>query len=169
MSYILIAYYSSSGHVEKMAQHIVRGIVSEGEEFQIRKIKPLRDEVGEELYLEPDDLNAAKAVVIGSPTRFGQSAAAVGHFWDQTTGLWLEKRLSGKLGAVFTSSENSACGQSTLFSLMLPMLHHGMMIMGMPTGSPYGMHATEDTQIDLAQEAYEFGKKIASTVKTIKN
>ena len=94
MDVIYIDYYSSSGHVEKMAQHIVRGIVSEGEEFQIRKIKPLRDEV-EEGSFGASDLHAAKAVVMCLQLDLASQQQLLDTL-GSTTGLWLEKKLSGR-------------------------------------------------------------------------
>ncbi len=160
MSYILVLYYSSYGATAKMADWIARGIEHvSGAEARIRTVppvsttteatdKPIPDAGAP--YATLDDLKNCAGLALGSPTRYGNMAAAMKYFWDGTSSLWLSGGLAGKPAAVFTSTASMHGGQeTTLLSMMLPLLHHGMLIMGLPYtendliktqsgGTPYG-------------------------------
>lgn len=158
--YILVLYYSRSGATATMANHIVRGVSSvAGIEARLRTVapvtaetQPLRDDIPDDgpLYCDDDDLRYCAGLVMGSATRFGNMAAPLKHFIDQTSSLWLSGSLINKPAAVFTSTSSLHGGQeSTLLSMLLPLLHHGMVLAGLPYsegalrqttagGTPYG-------------------------------
>jgi len=155
---ILIVYDSRLGSVQKMARLIARGVESiEGCRAVIRcvpnvSIEPSEKQIAElgDLYVEQSDLEQCGALIIGSPTRFGNMSASMKYFLDGTSSLWMSGSLSGKPAAVFTSSSSMHGGQeSTLLSMLNPLLHHGMLICGLPFtehslnktttgGTPYG-------------------------------
>ena len=140
-------YYSRTGAVGHMAQLVARGIDSTpGARARIRTV-PAVSTVCEAVepaipdsgapYAELRDLEECIGVALGSPTRFGNMAAPLKYFLDSTSGLWLRGALSGKPAAVFTSTGTLHGGQeTTLLSMMLPLLHHGMLIVGLPYGEP---------------------------------
>ena len=140
-------YYSRTGAVRHMAQVVARGIDSTpGARARIRTV-PAVSTVCEAVepaipdsgapYAELRDLEECIGVALGSPTRFGNMAAPLKYFLDSTSGLWLRGALSGKPAAVFTSTGTLHGGQeTTLLSMMLPLLHHGMLIVGLPYGEP---------------------------------
>ncbi len=169
MAYVLIAYYSASQQVEKMAGHVSRGLFAGGVNYTVKKIRPIRAGEDNESYVTPEDLASCSALILGSPTRFGQPATAVSHLWDQTASLWMKKSLVGKPAAVFTSSSSQISGQSTLLNLAVPLLHHGMLVMGMvgDDQSPYGAYSSEDDEKSGAERAFDLGKKVAEIVKKI--
>jgi NAD(P)H dehydrogenase (quinone) len=147
VSEILVLYYSRSGAVKHMAQLVARGIDSTpGARARIRTVPPVSTvcEAVEPAipdsgapYAELRDLEECIGVALGSPTRFGNMAAPLKYFLDSTSGLWLRGALSGKPAAVFTSTGTLHGGQeTTLLSMMLPLLHHGMLIVGLPYGEP---------------------------------
>ena len=160
MKEILVLYYSRTGAVKEMAQLVARGVeqvagcaarvrtvptVSTAHEAAAPAVPPSGAP-----YAEHKDLEECAGLALGSPTRFGNMAAPMKHFWDSTGELWLKGRLSGKPAAVFTSTASLHGGQeTTLVSMMLPLLHHGMVIVGLPYtelelsttnagGTPYG-------------------------------
>jgi NAD(P)H dehydrogenase (quinone) len=157
---ILVLYYSREGHTEAMARQVVRGIERvPGATARLRTVPPVHDERRDHAAREPEsgppwiekaDLDACDGLVLGSPTRFGNMAAALKYFIDSTGAEWFSGTLSGKPAGVFTSSSSPHGGQeSTLLSMMLPLLHHGMLLVGLPYtepgllrtrggGSPYG-------------------------------
>lgn len=158
--YILVLYYSRGGATAEMAQHVTRGVQQvAGIEARLRTVPPVsascektEDEIPDDgpLYCEPDDLRDCAGLVMGSPTRFGNMAAPLKYFVDQTSSLWLSGAMIDKPAAVFTSTSSLHGGQeSTLLSMMLPLLHHGMLMVGLPYseaglmsaesgGTPYG-------------------------------
>jgi NAD(P)H dehydrogenase (quinone) len=158
--YILVLYYSRQGATAVMAQHIARGVgLVQGVTARLRTVPPVsstseqsEDEIPAEgpLYCELDDLRECVGLVMGSPTRFGNMAAPLKYFIDQTSALWLGGDMIDKPAAVFTSTSSLHGGQeSTLLSMLLPLLHHGMIIAGLPYsesglmsttsgGTPYG-------------------------------
>lgn len=158
--YVLVLYYSRGGATAEMAQLIARGVQQNSAiEARLRTVPAIsancektEDEIPDEgpLYCEPEDLRDCAALVLGSPTRFGNMAAPLKYFIDQTSSLWLSGALIDKPAAVFTSTSSLHGGQeSTLLSMMLPLLHHGMLITGLPYseaglmsaqsgGTPYG-------------------------------
>lgn len=157
---ILVLYYSRHGSVAAMADQVARGIGQvQGISARIRTVPPVSPDNESTLpaipesghaYAELADLQECVGVALGSPAWFGNMAAPLKHFLDSTTPLWLSGELVGKPAAVFTSSTSIHGGQeSTLLSMMIPLLHHGMVIMGIPYiepllhktrggGSPYG-------------------------------
>lgn len=147
MAEILILYYSVNGAVKSLAQHVARGVEqADGAVARVRtvpKVSPVSESVEPEVpdagapYATLADLEQCAGFAIGSPTRFGNMAAAMKHFWDGTGSLWVSGALVGKPAAVFTSSASLHGGQeTTLVSMMLPLLHHGMLIIGLPYTEP---------------------------------
>jgi len=147
MSEILVLYYSLHGAVKEMAQLIARGVEGvPGARARIRTVprvstvcEALEDAIPDSgaPYVELKDLEECIGLALGSPTRFGNMAAPMKYFWDGTTPQWLKSALSGKPAALFTSTASMHGGQeATLLSMMLPLLHHGMMIVGLPYSNP---------------------------------
>lgn len=160
MNEILVLYYSRHGATEKMAQLAARGIESiDGMSAKLRTVPPISptcEKTSESIpssgapYCSLDDLRHASGIILGSPTRFGNMAAPLKYFLDTTAELWLSGALVGKPAAVFTSTSSLHGGQeATLLSMMLPLLHQGMLLVGIPYtevalsttttgGTPYG-------------------------------
>lgn len=153
MTEILILYYSRFGNVAEMANYIARGVGSvSGCTARIRTV-PTVSAVSEATesdipasgppYATHDDLRECDGLALGSPTRFGNMAAALKYFLDGTGDLWFSGSLTGKPAAVFTSTASLHGGQeSTLLSMMLPLLHHGMVVVGLPYSEPELMTTT---------------------------
>jgi NAD(P)H dehydrogenase (quinone) len=150
--YILVLYYSRHGATAEMARQIARGVESGGLEARLRTVPAVSSEceavapaIPEQgaLYASLDDLKGCAGLALGSPTRFGNMAAPLKYFLDGTSTLWLNGDLVGKPAGVFTSTSSLHGGQeTTLLSMMLPLLHHGMLI----TGLPYSEQALLDTR-----------------------
>lgn len=188
-SFILVLYYSRHGAVAEMARQVALGITRvTGMEARLRtvpavssEIEALADAVPEEgpIYAELDDLRDCAGLCLGSPTRFGNMAAALKYFIDQTSGLWLSGAMIDKPAGVFTSTSSLHGGQeSTLLSMLLPLLHHGMVVAGIPYseaglmttdsgGTPYGAshwaghdnrRSLDDTEASLCRS---LGERIA--------
>ena len=160
MTEILVLYYSRHGSVAKMARLIARGVESvDGCAARLRTVPPVSADCEKTApdvpaegapYAEHRDLKECAGLVLGSPTRFGNMAAPMKYFLDGTSGLWLSGALSGKPSAVFTSTASLHGGQeTTLLTMMMPLLHHGALIVGLPYteaaltatksgGTPYG-------------------------------
>ncbi len=148
--YVLVLYYSRYGATREMARHIARGIESTGLTARLRTVPSVSvdteaslPEIPEhgDLYASLDDLADCRGLVLGSPTRFGNMAAALKHFLDGSSALWLNGALIDKPAAVFTSTGSLHGGQeSTLLSMMLPLIHHGMVLVGLPYSQPRLMH-----------------------------
>jgi len=186
---ILVIYYSRSGSTAQLARQVCRGIESvAGARARLRSVAPVSADNERPHKMVPDegapwasldDLRGCDGLVLGSPTRFGNMAAPLKHFLDQSSSLWLDGTLAGKPAAVFTSTQSMHGGQeSTLLSMMLPLLHHGMVCIGLPYteqllnttrsgGTPYGAsHVASttagsdltDDEITLAQA---LGKRVA--------
>jgi NAD(P)H dehydrogenase (quinone) len=147
MPEILVLYYSRHGAVQQLARQIARGVESvAGCRVRLRTVprvatevdapgKPVPDEGAP--YATLQDLSDCAGLALGSPTHFGNMAAAMKHFLDGTSGLWMQGALIGKPAAVFTSTASLHGGQeTTLLSMMLPLLHHGMIILGLPYSNP---------------------------------
>jgi len=144
---ILVLYYSQHGATRQMAQLIARGIEQvKGARARLRTVpkistdceatEPGIPESGAP-YVELRDLEECIGLALGSPTRFGNMASAMKYFWDGTSGLWMKNALTGKPAVLFTSTGTMHGGQeSTLLSMMLPLLHHGMIIVGLPYSEP---------------------------------
>jgi len=147
MSYILVLYYSRYGATAEMARLVARGAESVARmEARLRTV-PAVSAVCEAVqdtippsgapYATLDDLRDCAGLALGSPTRFGNMAAPLKYFLDGTSGLWLAANLAGKPAGVFTSTSSLHGGQeSTLLSMMLPLLHHGMLVLGLPYSDP---------------------------------
>jgi NAD(P)H dehydrogenase (quinone) len=144
---ILIVYYSNHGATAEMARYIARGVEEvSGQTAVIRTVPSVSAEpeaVAEEIppegapYATLEELRLCQGLIMGSPTHFGNMAAPLKYFLDQTSPLWLSGDLVGKPAAVFTSTASLHGGQeSTLLAMMLPLLHHGMMVMGIPYTEP---------------------------------
>lgn len=153
MSYILIMYYSRYGATADMAHLIARGVEEvPGIEARLRTVPPVSTvcEATEESipeagapYADLDDLRQCAGLALGSPTRFGNMAAPVKYFVDGTSSLWLSGDLRDKPAAVFTSTSSMHGGQeTTLLSMMLPLLHHGMLMLGLPYSETDLLHTT---------------------------
>lgn len=149
---ILILYYSRNGSTAAMANQIARGVESIPNTEAILRTVPEISTVCEQTsptipeqgapYASLDDLNNCHGLALGSPTHFGNMAAALKYFLDNTTALWFSGALINKPAGVFTSTSSMHGGQeSTLLSMQLPLLHHGMLI----TGIPYNEHALRET------------------------
>ena len=168
--YILVLYYSKYGSTQEMAHLIANGIESTGMAVIIRTVPQLSTVVQQaeasipadgDIYCSLEDLAHCSGLALGSPTRFGNMASEMKYFWDQTTSLWLNGALHQKPACVFTSSGSMHGGQeSTLLSMLLPLFHHGMMIMGLPNahpalsntksgGTPYGASHVSGPRHDL--------------------
>jgi NAD(P)H dehydrogenase (quinone) len=144
---VLVLYYSRFGAVKAMAQLVARGIEQvAGVTARVRTV-PAVSAVSEATqpgvpdsgapYVELRDLEECAGLAMGSPTRFGNMAAPLKYFWDTTSGAWLKGALAGKPAGVFTSTSTMHGGQeTTLVSMMLPLLHHGMVIVGVPYTEP---------------------------------
>lgn len=156
---ILILYFSRKGHTEALARQIALGVESAGATAVLRTVPPVSPvteatapavpDAGPP-YAELDELASCDGLIVGSPTRFGNMASALKHFLDTTSSHWLNGALAGKPAAVFTTSSSLHGGQeSTLLTMALPLIHHGMLYVGVPYtekalfdtrtgGSPYG-------------------------------
>ncbi|MBT8490858.1 MAG: NAD(P)H:quinone oxidoreductase [Deltaproteobacteria bacterium] len=199
---VLILYYSMYGHVHRMAEAITEGVMDvEGAEVEMRRVpETLPEEVlGKMGALEVqksfshipvatvDDLASADAIIFGTPTRFGNMCGQMRQFLDATGGLWMKGALIGKLGSVFASTGTQHGGQeSTILSFHITLLHHGMIVAGLPYafqgqmktdevtgGSPYGASTIAGpagdrtpTENDLAGARFQ-GKHVATIAKKL--
>ena len=158
--YILVLFYSRHGATAAMAQQVARGVeLMPGVAARMRTVPPVsasceqtEEDIPQDgpLYCEQEDLRDCAGLVMGSPTRFGNMASPLKYFLDQTSSLWLSGAMIDKPAAVFTSTSSMHGGQeSTLLSMMLPLMHHGMVVAGLPYseaglmsstsgGTPYG-------------------------------
>jgi NAD(P)H dehydrogenase (quinone) len=177
MSEILVVYYSRHGSTAELARQVCRGVENvEGARAKLRCVPPVSAENERPVVAVPGsgaayatlaDLRAADALILGSPTRFGNMAAPLKHFIDSTSSLWLDGSLVDKPAAVFTSTQSMHGGQeSTLLSMMLPLLHQGMYLVGLPYseaqlsttregGTPYGASHVAATATDGRLSAAE--------------
>jgi NAD(P)H dehydrogenase (quinone) len=186
---ILVLFYSRKGATAELARQICRGIESVPDaRARLRTVPPVTTVIDAPQapvpnegppYATTDDLAQCDGLVLGSPTRFGNMAAPLKYFIDGTSALWVSGAMAGKPAAVFTSTQTMHGGQeSTLLSMMLPLLHHGMYIVGLPYteaalthtqsgGSPYGAShvAGASTQSRLSEDertlAQLLGKRVA--------
>ncbi|MEM9257423.1 MAG: NAD(P)H:quinone oxidoreductase [Pseudomonadota bacterium] len=143
--YVLVLYYSRGGATAAMAEQVARGVECvPGVASKLRTVAPVSADFEASskdipdsgpLYCELDELRYCNGLVLGSPTRFGNMASPLKYFLDQTSALWLSGAMIDKPAAVFTSTSSLHGGQeSTLLSMMLPLLHHGMVVTGLPYG-----------------------------------
>jgi len=195
MSDILILYYSRYGATADMAHHLARGVEQvPGAQARLRTVPPVStvceataDDIPEQgpPYASLEDLQSCDALALGSPTRFGNMAAPLKYFLDSTSPLWLAGALVGKPAAVFTSTSSMHGGQeSTLLSMMLPLLHHGMLLLGVPYtqtellstrsgGTPYGASHLAGVNSDQALSEEEktlclaLGQRLATTAQAL--
>ncbi|MCZ2440781.1 MAG: NAD(P)H:quinone oxidoreductase [Burkholderiales bacterium] len=162
MARVLVLYYSSYGHLETMAQAVAEGARGAGAQVDVKRVPELvPEEVAKASHFKLDqaapvaqvsELADYDAIILGVPTRFGNMAAQMKNFLDQTGGLWAQGKLVGKVGSVFVSTATQHGGQeSTILSTHIVLLHHGMVVVGLPYawqgqtrldeitgGSPYG-------------------------------
>jgi NAD(P)H dehydrogenase (quinone) len=192
--YVLVLFYSRCGATAEMARQVARGVEESGLEARLRTVPAVStvcEAVADSIpdagapYAELDDLRDCAALALGSPTRFGNMAAAMKYFLDGTSPLWLSGALAGKPAGVFTSTSSLHGGQeTTLTSMMLPLLHHGMLLMGLPYsetdllhtnagGTPYGPshvagvdndNAVTDAEKRLCQA---LGRRLAETARAL--
>ena len=184
MADILVLYYSRYGNVAEMARYVGRGVESVKSCHALIRTVPAVSTVCEAVaddisaqgppFVTSDDLVRCDGIALGSPTRFGNMAAPLKYFLDTTGDIWLSSKLAGKPAAVFTSTSSLHGGQeSTLLSMMLPLLHHGMIIMGVPYtepaltstqsgGTPYG--ASHVAGIESNNKVTEDEKQICMTM-----
>ena len=196
MPTILVLYYSRYGATKNMAQQVGRGVKSvDGVEARIRTVpavsticEAVEDSIPETgyPYVDTADLEECDGLVLGSPTRFGNMAAPLKYFLDNTSSQWLAGALIDKPAGVFTSTSSLHGGQeTTLTSMMLPLLHHGMIIMGLPYsekelfstttgGTPYGPShlAGPESNNKLSEDekklCFALGKRVARFAKQLK-
>jgi len=196
MTTIVVLYYSRDGSTRRMANQIARGITSvEGCEYLLRSVPEIittdkatdtNTEQADALMITKDELRNADGLIVGSPTRFGNMAAPLKHFFDSTSDIWLAGELTDKPAAVFTSTSTMHGGQeSTLFTMMLPLLHHGMLMVGLPYtepslaktqrgGTPYGAsHVADNEGLRQTLDQHEknlctaLGKRVATIAKKL--
>ncbi len=194
---ILVLYYSRHGSTRKLAELIAQGIESvPGCEARLRTVPSVSavTQVSEPAvpptgspYVELSDLEECVGLAIGSPTRFGNMAAPMKHFLDNTSAQWLSGALAGKPASVFTSTGSLHGGQeSTLLTMMIPLLHHGMLMVGLPYsepslmntssgGSPYGAthwsgaNGKQEMTEDTRTLAIALGKRLATVASKLHN
>jgi NAD(P)H dehydrogenase (quinone) len=194
MAYILVLYYSRQGATRELAVQIARGVEQAGLEARIRTVAPVSTGFDElqspvpdsgHVYASEDDLRECAGLIMGSPTRFGNMAAPLKYFLDQTGSLWASGGLIGKPAAVFTSTGSLHGGQeTTLQTMLLPLMHHGMVLVGLPYseaglrtttagGTPYGashvagengQRPLDAIEVNLAQA---LGKRVADIARKL--
>ena len=192
---ILVLYYSRTGHTAQLARLIARGVEEvPGMHARLRQVPPVAPvtEVAQPPepedgapYATLEDLAACSGLALGSPTRFGNMAAPLKHFLDTTGSQWASGSLSGKPAAVFTSTSTMHGGQeSTLLSMMIPLLHHGMLMLGVPFtetelnitrtgGTPYGASHLAGPQGDMPISEHErelaraLGRRLADVARRL--
>jgi NAD(P)H dehydrogenase (quinone) len=199
MTKVLVLYYSSYGHIEQMADAVAEGARSAGADVDVRRVAEtvpqavveaahFKTESAHALIEGPDALADYDAIIVGAPTRFGRMPGQMASFWDATGGLWFTGKLIGKVGGAFTSTASQHGGQeTTLFSIITNLMHHGMTIVGLDYGfqaqvgvdkvrggSPYGATTIADgdgsrqpTTEELDGARYQ-GRRIAETAARLK-
>ena len=198
MAKVLVLYYSSYGHIEQMAEAVAAGAREAGATVDVKRVpETAPEEVARNAHFKLDqaapvatvaELADYDAIVIGAPTRFGRMPSQMAAFWDTTGGLWMKGALVGKVGAAFTSTASQHGGQeTTLFSILTNLLHHGMTIVGLDYGhgsltkldevlggTPYGASTIaagdgsrqpHEQELDAAR--YQ-GKRVAETAAKLK-
>ena len=192
MKEILVLYYSRHGNTAAMANKIARGVEESGVGACLRTVPSVSTtcEAADDSvpssgppYAELEDLARCDGLILGSPTHFGNMAAPLKYFLDQTSTLWLSGALSGKPAGVFTSTSSLHGGQeTTLLSMMLPLFHHGMLISGLPYsepgllkttmgGTPYGAShlAGIDSRLELSKDEARLCKALGRRVAALAN
>ncbi|GLR69954.1 NAD(P)H:quinone oxidoreductase [Agaribacter marinus] len=190
---IVVLYYSKHGSTFALAEAIARGAEQVGANVKLRTVPPVSDNLDCSAssipnsgypYISKHEIETCDGLALGSPTHFGNMAAPMKYFWDTTSDLWLKGSLVDKPACVFSSSSSMHGGQeSTLLSMMLPLFHHGMLLLGLPYsepnlhdtksgGTPYGVtsvvqntqHSTKLSDDELSL-AIAMGKRLATTSK----
>ncbi len=194
MAYVLVLYYSQSGATQKLAEQIALGVEAYGMEAMLRTVPKVsnnidpQDQIPQQgaPYVTMEELTQCAGLAVGSPTRFGNMAAPMKYFWDGTSSAWLKGQLVDKPACVFTSSASLHGGQeTTLQTMMIPLLHHGMLICGLPYtepelsatttgGTPYGVsHVTFNQNDGLSNTekslCFAQGKRIAHFARIYSN
>jgi len=198
MTKVLVLYYSSYGHIETMAEAVAEGARETGATVTIKRVPELVPaEVAKQSHFKmdqkaeiatPAELADYDAIIVGAGTRFGTMASQMRNFWDQTGGLWFQGKLVGKVGSAFTSSATQHGGQeSTILGFIPTLLHHGMVVVGLPYafarqmgvdeikgGSPYGASTITDgdgsrmpSKIELDGARYQ-GRHVATIAAKLK-
>jgi len=192
MAKVLVLYYSSYGHIAKMADAVAEGARSGGADVDVRRVRETApDEVAKsagivvadhhELLTDPNELTNYDAIIVGTGTRYGRMSSQMAAFWDTTGGVWAKGGLVGKIGGAFTSTATQHGGQeTTLFSIITNLMHHGLTIVGLDYGyeghtgldevngsTPYGAStiaggdgSRQPTEIELGGARHQ-GKRIA--------
>ncbi|TPQ25614.1 NAD(P)H:quinone oxidoreductase [Methylomonas koyamae] len=194
MAKILVLYYSRDGGTARMAQHIARGVESvAGAEALLRtvpEVSAVSEKVADSIpdsgapYATLNDLENCDGLALGSPTHFGNMAAALKYFLDSSTPLWFSGALSGKPAGVFTSTGSMHGGhETTLLSMMLPLMHHGMLLMSLPCneialretvsgGTPYGPSHCSEADAELTEHekrlCWVLGERLARAALALK-
>lgn len=197
MSKVLVLYYSTYGHVEKLAEAVAEGARSTGAQVDVKRVpETVPEEVANKGHFKLDqqapiatvaELETYDAIIIGCPTRYGRIASQMAAFLDQTGGLWARGALHGKVGGAFTSTATQHGGQeTTLFSIIVNLLHFGMIVVGLPYshqgqmsmdeivgGAPYGAStiaggdgSRQPSEIDLAGARHQ-GELVARTAAKV--
>jgi NAD(P)H dehydrogenase (quinone) len=199
MTKVLVLYYSSYGHIEQMADAMAEGARAGGAEVDIRRVPEtapeevvkaagFKTDTAHPAIEGPDALTQYDAIIVGAPTRYGRMPSQMAAFWDTTGGIWMKGALVGKVGGAFTSTASQHGGQeTTLFSIITNLLHHGLTIVGLDYGyqgqmgvkevhggTPYGASTLADgdgsrqpSHVDLDGARYQ-GKRIAETAAKLK-
>ena len=194
MAKVLVLYYSSYGHIEQMADAVAEGARAGGAEVDIRRVAEtapaevvaaahFKTDTAHPEIEGPDALTQYDAIIVGTPTRYGRMASQMAAFWDTTGGVWMKGGLVGKVGGAFTSTASQHGGQeTTLFSVLTNLIHHGMTIVGLDYGfqgqmgvkevhggTPYGASTLADgdgsrqpSEEELDGARYQ-GRRIAET------
>ena len=184
---ILVLYYSRHGAVEKLARLAARGVEATGARARVRTVAALHGDTNASAPLATlDDLRECAGLLLGTPTRFGAMAAAMQAFFESTTPLWLSGALVGKPAGAFTSTSTQHGGnESTLLDILRPLLHHGMLLVGLPYtenalsetssgGTPYGAShvAGSSGNAPITPEertlAMALGKRVAQTALALR-
>jgi NAD(P)H dehydrogenase (quinone) len=194
MTKVLVLYYSSYGHIEQMADAVAEGARAAGAEVDIRRVAEtapqavieaahFKTDTAHPVIESPDAMAGYDAIVVGAPTRFGRMPSQMAAFWDTTGGLWARGALIGKVGAAFTSTASQHGGQeTTLFSIITNLLHHGLTIVGLDYGfqgqmgvdevrggAPYGAttiaggDGSRQPHAEELESARYLGRRVANT------
>ena len=198
MTKVLILYHSSYGHIEHMAKAVAEGAAEAGAEVAIRRVPELMTEEHarkagmkwqqDAQLARVEELTEYDAIIVGTPTRFGNMAAQMRNFWDMTGPLWAKGALIGKVGSVFTSSATGGGNEVTILTVIPTLLHHGMVYVGVPYsvgelldisevrgGSPYGaatMAGADGSRQPSAKElaiAKAQGRRVAEVTAKLKS
>ncbi|ADC65563.1 flavoprotein WrbA [Ferroglobus placidus DSM 10642] len=192
MTKILVVFHSITGNTMELAKAVAEGAREEGVDVVVKRVpetipeeileknpgyRAVKDELKSFEVANPEELEEYDAIIFGSPTRFGVMSSQMKQFIDMTGKLWMGRKLEGKVGAVFTSNEMPHGGkEATLLTMILPLLGHGMIIVGIPpvkelykAGSYYGATSTGKPREEDLEVARLLGKRVASIAKKLKS